>query len=101
MGQDFTFTPHHYTSVEAVPGFVSEYVGIEPIWTSLKIALVAAPLGGLLAVPIAYLAERVRGIVNEAMTRPWVLYGSAAARMIASVFPKKKLPSVWLKMHLR
>lgn len=67
-GQDFTFTPHHYTAVEAFPGFVSEYVGVLPVWTSLKIVLVAAPLGGLLAVAIAFLAERVGGFFNESLT---------------------------------
>ena len=67
-GQDFSFTPHHFTAVDAVPGFVSEYVGVGPVWTSLKIALIAAPLGGLLAVAIAYLAERLRGWASEAIT---------------------------------
>ena len=67
-GQDFTFTPHHYTSVDAVPGFVSEYVGVGPVWTSLRVVLIAAPLGGLLAIAIAYLAERVRGWASEAIT---------------------------------
>ena len=64
-GQDFSFTPHHFTAVDAVPGFVSEYVGIEPVWISLRFALIAAPFGGVLAVAIAFLAERVRGLFNE------------------------------------
>lgn len=66
-GQDFSFTPHHFTAADAIAGFTSEYVGVEPVWTSLKIALIAAPLGGLLAVAIAYLAERARGPFNEAI----------------------------------
>lgn len=64
-GQDFSFTPHHFTAVDAVAGFTSEYVGVTPVWTSLKIALIAAPFGGLLAVAVAYLAERARGLFNE------------------------------------
>lgn len=67
-GQDFGFTPHHFTSIDAVPGFVSQYVGVAPVWTSLKIALIAAPFGGILGVAIAYLAERVRGKFNEAIS---------------------------------
>lgn len=67
-GQDFTFTPHHFTSVDAVPGFVSEYVGVSPVWTSLGIVAIAAPLGGLLSVVIAYLAERRAGWTSEAIT---------------------------------
>lgn len=66
-GQDFTFTPHHFTAVEAVPGFVSEYVGVTPVWTSVAIAGVAAPVGGVLAVALAWLAERQRSAATEAI----------------------------------
>jgi len=67
-GVDYTFTPHHYTSVEAMPGFVTSIKGVEPVWISLRIAAIAAPLGGLLALVIAFLAERVRGWFNESIT---------------------------------
>jgi iron(III) transport system permease protein len=53
-GVDYTFTPHHYTSVEAMPGFVTSIKGVEPVWISLRIAAIAAPLGGLLALVIAF-----------------------------------------------
>ncbi|MEO0821593.1 MAG: iron ABC transporter permease [Pseudomonadota bacterium] len=66
-GQDWAFTPHHYTSVDAVPGFVSSVVGITPVWTSLMVAGIAAPLGALIAVVIAWLAERRRGVAAESV----------------------------------
>lgn len=65
-GQDFTVTLVHYTAAEAIPGFVSEYSGVTPVWTSLRVVLVSAPLAGLLSVVIAFLAERVRGPINAA-----------------------------------
>lgn len=67
-GQDFSFTPHHYTAVEAMPNFVSEFVGVEPVWTSVLVAMIAAPLGGVFAVVVAYLAERFRGWIVEAIS---------------------------------
>ncbi|MEN2989589.1 iron ABC transporter permease [Tistrella sp. BH-R2-4] len=66
-GRDWGLTPHHFTAVEAVPGFVSSVVGITPVWTSLVVAGIAAPLGGLLAVIAAYLAERHRSTLTECM----------------------------------
>ena len=65
-GQDFTFTLAHFASTETVPGFVSEYVGVTPVWTSLRVVLVSAPLAGILSVVIAFLAERVPGPINAA-----------------------------------
>ncbi len=58
-GIDYTFTLDHYTSQEAVPGFVSEWEGVQAVWKSLKVAAIAAPLGGLLALVLSYLIERV------------------------------------------
>lgn len=63
-GQDFAFTLAHYTATETIPGFVSEYAGVTPVLTSLRIVLVSAPLAGVLSVIIAFLAERVRGPIN-------------------------------------
>ncbi|PVB60586.1 iron ABC transporter permease [Labrenzia sp. 011] len=65
-GQDYSLTLDYFTSAN-VPGFVSQFDGIEPVWTSLWIVLAAAPLGGLLAVIVAYLAERVRNRLNAAI----------------------------------
>ena len=58
-GFDYTFTLAHYTSEEAVSGFVSEWVGVQVIWKSLQVAAIAAPMGGFLALVLAYLVERV------------------------------------------
>ena len=58
-GIDYTFTLDHYTSQETVPGFVSEWEGVQVVWKSLKVAAIAAPLGGLLALVLSYLVERV------------------------------------------
>jgi iron(III) transport system permease protein len=43
-----------------VAGFVSEQRGVAVVWESVKVAGLAAPLGGLLAVALAYLVERAR-----------------------------------------
>ncbi len=77
-GQDWTVTPHHYTSVDAVPGFVSSVVGVTPVWTSLMVAGIAAPLGGLIAVVIAWLAERWRGAAAE---------GVALVTLVPAILP--------------
>ena len=58
-GIDYTLTLNWYTSGD-VAGFLSDQRGLQYVWYSLKVALLAAPVGGLLAVVIAYLAERVR-----------------------------------------
>lgn len=59
-GIDYSFTMNWYASGSDVAGFVSGQRGLEYVWYSLKVAVIAAPLGGLLAVIIAYLAERVK-----------------------------------------
>jgi iron(III) transport system permease protein len=61
-GVDFSFTPHHYTSVTAVPGFETDQEGLTGVWDSFKISVIAAPFGGILALVIAYLVERVRPV---------------------------------------
>ncbi len=61
-GVDYTFTPHHYTSVDAVPGFVFEREGVEAVWDSLKVSAIAAPIGGIVALVVAYIVERVRPV---------------------------------------
>lgn len=67
-GIDNTFTIHWYTAKEAMPGFVSEYKGIENVWYSVKIAAIGAPIGGIVAMVLAYLVERVRPVGGNALT---------------------------------
>lgn len=67
-GIDNTFTPHWYTAKDAMTGFVSEWKGVEAIWISLKVALIAAPIGGILALVLAYLVERVRPVGSSALS---------------------------------
>ena len=70
-GIDYTLTLAYYPFGEWVygkelieqelsDGFVSEFRGFQVIWKSLQVAAIAAPLGGLLALVLAYLVERVR-----------------------------------------
>ena len=70
-GVDYTFTLAYYPFGEWVygkelveqeigAGFVSLFQGFQVIWKSLQVAAIAAPLGGLLALVLAYLVERVR-----------------------------------------
>ncbi len=59
-GVDNSFTISHYTTGSAVAGFVSEQHGVAVVWQSVVVASIAAPLGGLLALVIAYIVERVR-----------------------------------------
>ncbi len=61
-GVDNSFTITHYTTGRAVAGFVSEYHGVAVVWQSVVVATIAAPLGGLLALVIAYIVERVRPV---------------------------------------
>lgn len=58
-GVDYSFTLGWYFPEYAnTAGFASGYRGLESVWFSLKIAAIAAPIGGLLAAVIAFLAER-------------------------------------------
>jgi iron(III) transport system permease protein len=56
---DPSFTLAWYTTSD-VAGFVSESRGVTVVWESVKVAGLAAPIGGLLAVALAYLIERTR-----------------------------------------
>lgn len=66
-GRDWSPTILHFTSAEVVPGLVSGYAGIAPVWTSLAVAGIAAPLGGLMAIGVAYLADRFRSAATESI----------------------------------
>ena len=61
-GVDMSFTFSHYTGSGEVKGFVAEFKGVAVVWESVKVSLVAAPLGGLLAMVVAYIVERVRTV---------------------------------------
>jgi iron(III) transport system permease protein len=56
---DHAFTLAWYTGGH-VAGFVSEQSGVSVVWESIKVAGIAAPIGGMLAVALAYLIERAR-----------------------------------------
>ncbi len=59
-GVDNAFTLAHYTTGSEVAGFISEWHGVAVVWQSVKVSLIAAPLGGILALVVAYIVERVR-----------------------------------------
>lgn len=63
-GADWTLTLGHFTDAGAAPGFVSGASGLDPLWTSLRVALIAAPGGAMLGLLVAWLAERVGGWMN-------------------------------------
>jgi iron(III) transport system permease protein len=67
-GIDNTFTIHHYTATEAVAGFTTHVRGVEAVWVSLKVSFIAAPIGGILAMVLAYLVERVRPVGSNALS---------------------------------
>jgi iron(III) transport system permease protein len=67
-GVDFRPTLAYFSSGGHVAGFVSEFYGVEPVWTSVEIAGVAALAGSVLAVLVAWLAERAGGWLNESIT---------------------------------
>lgn len=56
---DHTLTLAWYTT-GGVAGFVSQLHGVAVVWESVKVAALAAPIGGILAVALAYLVERLR-----------------------------------------
>lgn len=64
-GVDWTLTPGYFTSggVDvglAGSGYGSSERGLDLVWDSVRLAGIAGPLGGLLAVIIAYVVERLR-----------------------------------------
>ena len=63
---DHTFTLAWYTS-GGIAGFVSGQNGVSVILDSIKVAAIAAPFGGVLAVALAYLVERVRAAGANAL----------------------------------
>jgi iron(III) transport system permease protein len=60
-GIDNAFTLSHFTDAES-GALTNEWRGVSTVWQSLKVALVAAPLGGLLALAVAYIVERIRPV---------------------------------------
>ena len=61
-GVDNSFTFTWFTGSGEVKGFVTELHGVAVVWESVKVSLIAAPLGGLLAMVVAYMVERVRTV---------------------------------------
>ena len=64
-GVDWSLTLGHFGSLGidsglAGTGFGSSEHGLGLVWDSLRIALMAGPLGGLLAVGVAFVVDRVR-----------------------------------------
>lgn len=71
-GADWTLTFGYFTRDGVDVGFRgtgygSSDRGLGSVWQSLQLALVAAPLGGLLGVVVAYVVERVRPPGREAL----------------------------------
>jgi iron(III) transport system permease protein len=75
---DHAFTLAWYTGGH-VAGFVSEQSGVAVVWESIKVAGIAAPIGGMLAVALAYLIERARppggNVIGFTALMPAVLPG--------------------------
>ena len=63
---DHTLTLAWYTT-GGVAGFVSQLHGVAVVWESVKVAALAAPIGGILAVALAYLVERARPLGGNAL----------------------------------
>lgn len=64
-GVDWTFTLAYFTpeglgAGMAGTGYGSQDGGLDEVWNSVRVAAIAAPLGGLLALCIGYVAERMR-----------------------------------------
>ena len=59
-GIDNTFTLAWYTTGEMGDAFTSEYAGVGVVLDSLVVAAIGGPIGGVLAVVVAYLVERIR-----------------------------------------
>jgi iron(III) transport system permease protein len=63
---DHSFTLAWYTT-GGVAGFVSEQHGVTVVWQSVKVAGLTAPIGGMLAMALAYLIERTRPLGGNAL----------------------------------
>ena len=59
-GIDNTFTLAWYTTGEMGDAFTSEWAGVGVVLDSLVVAAIGGPIGGVLAVVVAYLVERIR-----------------------------------------
>ncbi len=60
-GVDYSFTINHYRSVPGLPGIiVSSFPGGGIVLETIKYAVIAAPVGSILAIIIAYIVERLR-----------------------------------------
>jgi iron(III) transport system permease protein len=75
---DNSFTLAWYTTGE-VAGYVPGEPGPKMVWQSIKVAVMAAPIGGILAVALAYLIERARplggGVLGFVAMLPAILPG--------------------------
>ena len=78
-GIDFTPTLMHYSIHSELYASFSESMGIPTIWTSLKIAGLAAVFGGVFAVLVAYVVERTnipgRNLIGLVALLPGVVPG--------------------------
>jgi iron(III) transport system permease protein len=67
-GVDHRFTLAHFLGVRAdlqdqtfaQSGFGTRYLGLSSVWTSLQVAALAAPIGGLFALLTVYVLDRLR-----------------------------------------
>ncbi|MET3899258.1 iron(III) transport system permease protein [Devosia sp. UYZn731] len=64
-GVDWTFTLAYFTPEGLAAGmegtgYGSRDGGLSEVWNSVRVAAIAAPIGGLLALAIGYVAERLR-----------------------------------------
>ena len=59
-GVDNAFTLAHYSTEDAIKGFVPQYAGVTAVWDSFKVSIIAAPIGGLFALVVAFIVERMR-----------------------------------------
>lgn len=59
-GIDHALTFQYYITGDAAAGFVSDVDGVTSVWTSVQVAAIAAPIGGLLGLVVAFIVERLR-----------------------------------------
>jgi iron(III) transport system permease protein len=98
-GVDFGFTLGHYLAGSSEPGFVAEWRGLETVWGSFKISIIAAPIGGLLALVVAYVVERLRPLGGNLMSfvtllpaiLPHILFGIGYIIAFNLPFGRKEL----------
>jgi len=71
-GVDWTFTlayfsPEGLSAGMEGTGYGSRDGGLSEVWNSVRVAAIAAPIGGLLALAIGYVAERLRPPLGDAI----------------------------------